>query len=67
MGVQHISASSNDVEILQPSADRVVYMLQPIADRVAQNFDIISETLSAHQNSAHGIYDEYVRLVHTNR
>jgi len=30
---------------------------QPIADRVAQNLEIISNTLSTHQDSAHGIYD----------
>jgi len=33
--------------------------IQPIADRVAQNLEIISKTFSSHQNSAHGIYDEY--------
>ena len=33
--------------------------LQPSADRLAQNFEIISKTLSTYQNSAHGIYDVY--------
>jgi len=72
VGVHDMSASSNDVEMLQPSAHRVAYMLQPSADRVAymlqpiahwvaQNLEIISKTLPAHQDSAHGIHDEYIR------
>jgi len=31
--------------------------IQPIADRVALNLEIIFETFSTTQNSAHGIYD----------
>jgi len=31
----------------------------PIADRVALNLEIISETFSTNQKSAHGIYDLY--------
>ena len=35
-----------------------VYLrVQPIADRVALNLEIISQTSSTNQNSAHGIYD----------
>jgi len=30
-----------------------------IAHRAAQNFEIISKTLSAYQNSAYGIHDQY--------
>ena len=33
--------------------------IQPIADRVAQNLEIISETFSTYQTSAHGTYDWY--------
>ena len=33
--------------------------IQPIADRVAKNLEIISETFSTNQPSAHGIYDQY--------
>ena len=33
--------------------------IQPIAERVAQNFEMISQVVSRHQNSAHGIYDQY--------
>jgi len=32
-------------------------LIQPNADRLAQNPEIPSETLPAHQNSAHGIYN----------
>jgi len=35
---------------------KYVYV-QPIADRVAKNLEIISETFSTDQNSAHGIFD----------
>jgi len=31
--------------------------IQPIADRLAQNFEIIPETFSTNQNSAHEIYN----------
>jgi len=30
-----------------------------MADRAAQNLEIIFNTFSTNQNSAHGIYDEY--------
>ena len=34
--------------------------VQPIAHRVAQNLEIISQTISTNQDSAHGIYDDPV-------
>jgi len=33
------------------------HFVQPITDRVAQNLEMISQTLSMYQNSAHGLYD----------
>jgi len=35
------------------------FVEQPIAERVAQNFEMISATLSTYQYSAHEIYDSY--------
>ena len=32
---------------------------QPIVDRVAKNLEIVSETFSTDQNSAHGVFDQY--------
>ena len=38
-------------------------VVQPIADRVAQNFEIISETLLATQNSTRGIIYDLYRVI----
>jgi len=41
-----------------PTVQKVIFKyVRPIADRMAQNLEIISETFSTNQNSAHGIYD----------